>query len=264
MPRTRTRARRSSRTGAIELFVHPEQSAPIRLAGWCWRTRYELALIAGYLGAYRYLDTLMPTWGVLFTLASILLAILVIGPVRRFTHARVMCVVTRHRMRSCLRQVRAMNHDGHLPWFLWTRPTGVGERVRLWMRPGLAGRDIENVADHIAAACFAREARVTVSRRRAALVTVDVIRRDPLVTGSAFNSPLVGMPVPDGEPAAPIEHHRPAAGPVLPTPRPPLQVVPEPAPTTAKRTPKNITTHPAPAPSGSSVLVGGEDVTDYV
>lgn len=260
MPRNGTRVRQSRKSGAIELFIRPEQSMPVLVAGWFWRTRYELVLVVGYLAAYLWLDTLMPTWGVVSILVSVLVVVVVIGPVRRFVHARVMCVVTRHRMRSCLVQVRAMNHDGHLPWFIWTRPTGVGERVRLWMRPGLAGRDIENAADHIAAACFAREARVTVSRRRAALVTVDVVRRDPLVTGSTFDSPLVGLPTEFGHTTATREY---ASAPVMPTPRPSLSAVPNPAPATAKRTTKKPT-HPAPAREGSPVLVGGEDVTDYV
>jgi hypothetical protein len=191
--------------------------------------------------------------------------------VRRFVHTRVMCVITRHRMRSCLRQVHASNRDGHLPWFLWTRPSGVGERVRLWMRPGIAARDIEHAADHLAASCFAREVRVSVSRKVAALVTVDVIRRDPLVSGSEIDSPLAGLPTTPGDDTIPVA---PNPAPTVPAPRvPALTVVGKTtggvtdAPATAqptKKTKQTKTTSTSETREGSPVLVGGEDVTDYV
>ena len=67
----------------------------------------------------------------------------------------------------------------------------------LWLRPGLSGRDIDNVTDRIAAACWAASARVKVSPKRAAVVSVEVIRRDPLATSGQINSPLLDGVHPD-------------------------------------------------------------------
>lgn len=267
MSKTRTRARRSRQSGAVELIIHPEQSAPVRVAGWLWRSRAELTALAAYLAAYLTLDEHLPTWAVWLTLAALPVLIALVPPARRFVHTRVMCVLTRHRMRSCLWQVRATNHDGHLPWFLWTRPTGVGERVRLWMRPGIAARDIEHAADHLAASCFAREVRVAVSRKVAALVTVDVIRRDPLVSGTEIDSPLAGMPTTPGDFTVPVQPEPP----VMPTPRAPAPTVVgrdgvTEAPATAQPTKKTkkTSTPAASQQEAAPVFVGGEDVTDYV
>src|SRR3712207_1572027 len=128
-----------------------------------------------------------------------------------------------------------MTHEGLLPLFLWTRPTLVGERLWLWLRPGLSGRDIEHVADRIAAACCAASARVTVSSTRAAVVWVEVIRRDPLATGQ-ITSPLLDgvhpnhfdtdahvIPLPDRTtvtPPPPVEGAAPGDPPVVADPAP--------------------------------------------
>lgn len=268
MSKTRTRARHSTKSGAVELFIHPERSLPVRVAGWLWRSRVELTALTVCITTYLWLDAYLPMWGVWATLLGIMALIALTPPLRRFTHTRLMCVITRHRMRSCLNQVRAYNHDGHLPWFLWTRPTGVGERVRLWMRPGIAARDIEAAADHLAASCYAREVRVAVSRKVAAMVTVDVIRRDPLVSGSEIDSPLAGMPTTPGDDTVAVQ---PEPTSPVPAPREPARSgaasrdgVTD-APATAQPTKRTKTTSSAASQHEAlPVLVGGEDVTDYV
>ena len=45
--------------------------------------------------------------------------------------------------------------------------------------------------DRIAAACWASSARVKVSPKRAAVVSVEIIRRDPLATSGQITSPLL-------------------------------------------------------------------------
>jgi hypothetical protein len=53
--------------------------------------------------------------------------------------------------------------------------------VWVWLRPGLDLTDLEGRADKLAVACWAGEVRVVrASERFAALVRVDVTRRDPL------------------------------------------------------------------------------------
>ena len=41
-------------------------------------------------------------------------------------------------------QSRVMNHRGYVPWLLWVRPTNVGERAWLLMRPGICAEDLES------------------------------------------------------------------------------------------------------------------------
>jgi hypothetical protein len=101
-------------------------------------------------------------------------------------------VVVRHRLRACFSAfVRAGNRtdQGVLPLVLWARPTPAGERVWLWLRSGLDVSDLDGVVGKVAVTCWAAEARVVrASARYAALIRVDVARRDPL-TG-AVSSPL--------------------------------------------------------------------------
>ena len=67
----------------------------------------------------------------------------------------------------------------------------------IWLRPGLSIRDLEQEGQvqKIAVACWANEVRVTrASRKRAALIRVDVTRREPLVD-------TIVSPLPDFVPA---------------------------------------------------------------
>jgi hypothetical protein len=170
-----------------------------------------------------------------------------------------------------------MTHEGLLPLFMWTRPTPVGDRLWLWLRPGLSGRDIEAVADRIAAACWASEARVRVSAKRAAIVSVEVIRRDPLASPGPLPSPLLDgvarahfdtdadvIPLPDRSTVIP-------AKPVGSAPRldhPPVTVDPARAPRggATKRTGTRSPTPTENTESSVAAVVGwsGKDVSDYV
>ena len=132
----------------------------------------------------------MPVWAaVTVVLVATAGAVMAWRPSCRFVVGHVWCTVTRHRLRSCLVQSRMMNYRGYVPWCLWVRPTKVGERVWLLMRPGICVEDLEAKTPQIAAACWARDARVRAWRRLVAVVAVDVIRRDPLTTGRARSAP---------------------------------------------------------------------------
>jgi len=193
-PRT-VRVRPSFRTGSFEIFTYPHHSPAARALGAVWRWRVELLCVitlitAWVLVAYQ-IPTFWPTWTVPAILAGIIAVIGALPWSRRCVARRVWCVFSRHRVRKCFVQSRVMTHEGLLPLFMWTRPTPVGDRLWLWLRPGLSGRDIEAVSDRIAAACWASTARVRVSAKRAAIVSVEVIRRDPLATGGQLYSPLL-------------------------------------------------------------------------
>lgn len=122
-----------------------------------------------------------------------------ISPVRRRITAVYWCLVTRHRVRTCFSEFIITNRTGSLPFILWAKPTPVGERLWIWLRPGLALDDIQTRAEKIAVACWADIAIAeSASPSNSALVRLDIKRRDVL-TGTV-TSPLLGTITP-GTPA---------------------------------------------------------------
>jgi hypothetical protein len=124
------------------------------------------------------------------------------GPVRRRLVALAWCVIVRHRLRLCFAtfiRTPGIYQVGSPPLILLARPTPAGERVWVWLRTGLALSDLEGRTDKLAVACWANEVRVVrASARYAALIRVDITRRDPL--RMRVRSPLRSM-VPAGVPA---------------------------------------------------------------
>jgi hypothetical protein len=275
------RLRPSFRTGSFEIFTYPHHSPAARALGAVWRWRVELlcvlALIIAWVVVAYQLPASWPTWTVAVILAAIIALIGVVPWSRRLVIRRVWCVFSRHRVRKCFVQSRVMTHEGLLPLFMWTRPTPVGDRLWLWLRPGLSGRDIEAVSDRIAAACWASEARVRVSAKRAAIVSVEVIRRDPLASPGRLQSPLLQgvarahfdsdadvIPLPDRStviPAKPVASATPLDDP--PAPVDPARAM------RGGATKRTGTRTPAPTKDDESsvaAVVGwsGKDVSDYV
>ncbi|HEY9476223.1 MAG TPA: hypothetical protein VIS06_20525, partial [Mycobacteriales bacterium] len=124
--------------------------------------------------------------------------LLVVGTVawdrsRRWVLAGLGCLVTRYRLRTALRELRLSARSGRLPGVLWMCPTPVGERVWLICPVGVSAEDIADETDRIRAACYARDVRVVRDPRWSALVTVEVIRRDPLASTAAIRTPLVDV-----------------------------------------------------------------------
>ena len=188
------RSRMSHRTGAVEVFLHPQHSWWVRLLGLVVRLRAELTVLAVLLTArfwaWPKLNDRIGHTMALIVVTVLVLSILVIPASRRYLNRRWWSVTTRHRMRACFVQTRTMTHHGRLPLLVWSRPSPVGERVRVWLPAGLSVKDLERVTTETAAACWAADVRITPSRRQAALVVVDVIRRDPL-TGGALTPQVV-------------------------------------------------------------------------
>lgn len=169
------------------------------LTGLLIRSRAELTIGTGGILA----DVLFRAWlGAFATIALLALlgALTALPATRRYLLARCWCVIDRHRLRLCLRQtkVRTMNMDGSLPLLLWARPTKTGERVWVWTRAGASGDDIEDAVDYIASACYARESRVTTNRRITTLVTIDIIRRDPLSKATIMSALAKFLPLGGG------------------------------------------------------------------
>lgn len=150
------------------------------LAGWVWRHLPELVLLGLVLWVWDWSVARIGSHET--TAAALLLAVAaaVSGPVRRFLAAWAWCSVTHHRLHTGLVEVRATTRDGRLPLFLSVTPAPFGERVRLWCRAGVSAEDIEDESDRLRAALWCQDVRVIRGRRRSALVTVEVVRRDPL------------------------------------------------------------------------------------
>ncbi|MDO3683478.1 hypothetical protein [Micromonospora sp. C28ISP2-4] len=136
------------------------------------------------------------------TLVTLLVVALVVGvpaavPVsRRFLVAWTWCLVVRHRLRVCFAQFIIANQSGSLPLILWAKPTPVGERVWVYLRPGLSLADLEGRLDRIAVACHASTALIErASDRNAAYLRFDIKRREVLT--AQVGSPLVDVIDPD-------------------------------------------------------------------
>jgi len=168
------------------------RSALAVVMGWLVR---HLPEIAAVLLAVKLWSLSAGLVGPVWTLLSV--AVLAVGPLsrprsRRRLLAGLGCLVTRYRLRTALVELRLTTRAGRLPLVLWLAPTPVGERVWLWCRAGISAEDIAEEIDGIRAACCARDIRVTRDRRWAALVVLDVIRRDPLSAAAVARSPLAG------------------------------------------------------------------------
>lgn len=132
------------------------------------------------------------------TLVTLIVVALVVGvpaavPVsRRFLVAWTWCLIVRHRLRVCFAQFIIANQSGSLPLILWAKPTPVGERVWVYLRPGLSLADLEGRLDRIAVACHASTALVErASDRNAAYLRFDIKRREVLT--AQVGSPLVDV-----------------------------------------------------------------------
>jgi hypothetical protein len=169
----------------------PRRSRLRAVVGWV--LRYLPELLAGLLVLRMWWlceHLVGPTWTVLGWTA-IWAGLLGWPRSRRVLLTGLGLAVTRHRLRTAMVELRLTTRSGRLPLVVWMAPTPVGERVWLWCRAGISAEDMADEIDSIRAACCAREIRITRDRRVAALVTVDVIRRDPLRPSTVVTSPLV-------------------------------------------------------------------------
>jgi hypothetical protein len=157
-------------------------------AGVLWRWRTELTLTAALAaGTWRLAHVITLTWA-LAALGGLVLTLAVIPHTRRFLTARAWCVLARHRLQKLCWEARLHTRTGRLPLIVWIRPTKVGERAHVLCRAGICMEDFEARIDQIRAACFARDARVTRNTRWSQLVTIDIVRHDPLTAGKTIPS----------------------------------------------------------------------------
>lgn len=155
---------------------------PVLRVLWWWSVEITAATLL--LGPALWLGRVTAGWVSVLLLVAVAVVVAGVPRVRRRVVAWSWCVVVRHRLRLCFAQfVRSASKSqtGTLPLVLWARPTPAGERVWLWLRPGLDLSDLDGKTGKVAVACWASEVRVArASSRYAALLRVDVTRRDPL------------------------------------------------------------------------------------
>lgn len=273
------RSRRGGRSvtvlpGAVETITRPNQTWPVILLLTIWRWRWELACLAGLVYVWHwhlasiqgFLTDTLPTWVAVVFIVGTVYWLIADTPVRRFTRNRFWCVITRHRVRACLIETRMLNYSGNLPFIVGCFSTKTGQVVWLWMRPGLSVEKLENQAETLASACWARKATIARHKRNAALVRIDIDRRDPLAS-KTIDSPLIEdtRDVPEAAVAddAVLAFLTPDSAPDEST------HTERPAKTgaggeTRTRTSKTKTT--AAVTDNTTVILGanGEDVSDYV
>jgi hypothetical protein len=172
------------------IFNRPEQHWFFRLLGVIVRARAELTLITVTVTVYIQLRHHYDPQPILIGMGVVTVAIFAIPMSRRYLYRRIWCVITRRRLRACMTQTFTMARaNGRLPFILWARPSPAGEHILVWLPAGMAVKDLERITGELAAACWAKDARILPSKRRAFLAHIHVIRRDTL--GTADLSPEV-------------------------------------------------------------------------
>jgi hypothetical protein len=189
MTSTRTRGTRDDLYSLDKFIVKAHRSA----AGTAWRWRTELLTLGGLLAALAWLSGQITIRWASVVLAVALGIIFTVPHSRRFIIRRFWCVLARHRFHRLCWEARLHTRAGRLPVVLWTRPTRVGERLTVWCRAGICAEDFAQHCGELAAACYAREARVTPNTAWSQLVTIDIIRRDTLAARHQVGSPLARL-----------------------------------------------------------------------
>ena len=171
------------------MFVRVHHSA----AGTLFRFRTELAVVTAVTcGGWTLAKAVTLTWAVVILTATT--AVVTVLPwTRQFFIRRAWCVLSRHRIQKACYETRMHTRSGRLPLVLRIHPTQVGERALIWCRAGICAADFEAHTGEIAAACYARQARVEGNKRWAQLVQVDIVRRDTLGAHHVIHSGIARM-----------------------------------------------------------------------
>jgi len=160
------------------------------MAGVLWRFRTEITVVLVTAAfTWQFAVTIGILWALIGLVAIVAMASIT-PPVRRFVIRRAWCVISRHRLQKVFYETRMHTRSGRLSLILRIHPTQVGERALIWCRAGICFEDFEAHTGEIAAACYAREARIERSKRWAQLVQVNIVRRDTLAAHHVITSAL--------------------------------------------------------------------------
>jgi hypothetical protein len=226
---------------------------PVIRAVWWWAPEAGIAA-AVIIGWIELADHTSLIWRLLIT-AAIIGIPAAIRPVRAGLNAATWCLVTRHRIRTCFSEFIITNRTGTLPLILWVRPSRVGERLWVWLRPGLALEDIQARLDKIAAACWATAVTAEVaSGSNSAYIRMDIKRRDALT--ERVRSPLLTLIAP----VTPARDHDTAP---VPTALDLADVTAEDVTPTRRPARPGSKPHPA-APSPAVQAAADDDIQDWL
>jgi hypothetical protein len=189
MTSTKTRSKRDNPYILDDFLVTMHRSP----AGTAWRWRTELVILTTLIIALAWLDAQIGINWAGVVLVTAIAIVFTIPATRRFITRRFWCVLARHRFQRLCFEARLHTRSGRLPVVMWTRPTKVGERLFAWCRAGTCAEDFAQHTGELAAACYAREARVTSNPRWSQVVTIDIIRRDTLAATHQVDSPLARL-----------------------------------------------------------------------
>ncbi|MDI6098187.1 hypothetical protein QLQ12_06165 [Actinoplanes sp. NEAU-A12] len=164
---------------------------PVLRILWWWTPEIGagLALVYGWITLAN--TTPAPvTFAIMAILAGVPAAV---PAIRRRITALAWCFIVRHRLRVCFSQFIIANKSGSLPLILWARPTPVGERVWVYLRPGLSLSRLQKRLDEIAVTCHASSVLVELASdsKKAAYLRFDIKRREVLT--AKVNSPLLSV-----------------------------------------------------------------------
>ncbi|MGY0004125.1 hypothetical protein [Micromonospora sp. I033] len=229
---------------------------PVLRLLWWWSTEISAVTIGGY--CWTQLANHTSTLVMLLVVALVVGVPAAIPASRRRIVAWTWCLVVRHRLRVCFAQFIIANQSGSLPLILWARPTPVGERVWVYLRPGLSAKDLESRLDKIAVACHASTVLIErASERTAAYLRFDIKRREVLTAN--VGSPLVDVI----DPTTPTVEQAPVTVPTaldLPDVEAPVITLPTQGKPAAK---KPATTANGSKPAASS-STAEDDVSDWI
>jgi hypothetical protein len=183
---------------ALEYGIGTVSRANPVIAAWRWR--YELAAFATLAAVWIALDTAAAA-ALTGGLAAALALTVCFARGRRFLAARTWCIVTAHRVRTGCAQTWIHSRYGKLPVILWTQSRPSGERVYLWCRAGISATDFNSASRLLAAACMAKDIRVSQHARYAHLIALDVIRRE--LPAEWNGHPWYNTGTPSGTPTIP-------------------------------------------------------------
>jgi hypothetical protein len=231
---------------------------PVVRVMWWWLPEITLTtgLIAGWTALAR--TTVLPVR--LLVVAGLVGVTAGIPAVRRRLVAWAWCLIVRHRLRVCFAQFIIANQSGSLPLILLARPTTVGERVWIYLRPGLSHADLMTRLDKMAVTCHASSVLVErASDRTAGLLRIDVKRREVLT--ATVDSPLVELV--DPIVPAPVAETAPAEVPTaLDLPDVIGDQVTVRLPKQPAHTPNGK--KPTPATPAGPAADSGDDLTDWI
>ncbi|WP_091647015.1 hypothetical protein [Micromonospora pallida] len=248
----------------IALFVGAAVGFPTGAAAWLLvRIWPVLRLLWWWLPEIVITSTLLTAWVHLATHTSTVVTLAVVAVVvgvpasipvaRRTIVAWAWCLIVRHRLRVCFAQFIIANQSGSLPLILWARPTPVGERVWVYLRPGLSAKDLEGRLDKIAVTCHASSALIErASEGNAAFLRFDIKRREVLT--ATVGSPLAGVIDPD----TPTTDRAPVTPPTA------LDLPDVEAPTVTLPAPRPATTANGSKPSAASSSTDTDDMSDWI